>query len=236
MKRYFKIIKTFPNSNAINSIFFIDKSESVYVLSNKALSSNQYFEQGYNKEDLEDKEYFEESIGISADGYVLFKNDKVYSSTEFTFNLSTELKSLYHFPTPLYFKQENIPVEKQLPKTWEDCNKKSGYSTTVKGDANKFKGNNNVNVNMYATEKQALSAIAFAQLSQLVAEMNGNDWIANWQKHNNQWKYFIVRTEFTLKCECSSTGYFQSLVFNTKESRDFSFEHHADLWKQYFLL
>lgn len=124
--------------------------------------------------------------------------------------------------------------ESNFPKSFKDLKRVHGY---VIGENCIFRDfeycNNYVSHKIFKTQKQAESATAFAQLSQLVAEMNG-DWQPNWNDHN-ECKYVIDR-EFDTIYKGTTTVIFHPLAFKTAEARDFSFQHHEKYWKTYYQL
>ena len=92
----------------------------------------------------------------------------------------------------------------------------------------------NTDKSTFKTEKKAKSALAYAQLTQLMAlpEYNG-DWVPDWSDDNHK---FIIRrhgndleTDYYLK-----THY--SISFKSKEIRDKFLENNLDLLKEYFEL
>ena len=88
--------------------------------------------------------------------------------------------------------------------------------------------------NIYKTEKQAKSALAYAQLTQLMAlpEYNG-DWVPDW--NNDCIKYTIERWINKL-ASCSRRHSFANIFFKSVEIRDKFFENNYDLLKEYFEL
>jgi hypothetical protein len=181
-------------------------------------------------EDLKMTEFFEESIGVSKDNYILFNKDVVYKIINNKVEAVLKTKFSDDF-THCYYKKENVTFVKELPKTWESCNKKVGYIAFIGGNTRKF--TDNIKAIMYATDKQALSSIAFAQLSQLVADMNG-DWNYSWSKEPCL-KYTIVRHRDELHLE-DCRKYFKHLCFEKKEDAEFSLLHHKKLWEQMYEL
>lgn len=119
--------------------------------------------------------------------------------------------------------------EPNYPKSWKDLKMQKGYSKYGKVECSSIVTSIG---EIFATELQILSAIAYAQLSQLVAEMNG-DWQPNWD--NSELKYGIRRFGNYL-AKSNIIGEYLPLVFKTVEARDFSFEFHKDLWKTYYQL
>ncbi len=98
-----------------------------------------------------------------------------------------------------------------------------------------------VDRNIFATEKQAKSSLAFAQLSQLHKVMideynliNNCNWKPNWHDYE-QAKYTVSRYKNNLILHKSTTG-FKYLTFPTQELAEFSLEHHRELWKDYYEL
>lgn len=84
----------------------------------------------------------------------------------------------------------------------------------------------------FSNSKQAESVLAYAQLSQLVAEMNGNKEL-DWEDTSD--KFIITRHNNRLVTDVN-IRVFHPLAFKTVEARDFSFEFHKDLWKTYYQL
>lgn len=112
---------------------------------------------------------------------------------------------------------ENCELIK-YPKSWEDLQVKFPVGSTK------------IDKRIFATEKQFQSIIAYAQLSQLVGEMNG-DWQPDWTDTND--KFVITRHNNGLVTDVN-IRIFHPLAFKSKEARDFSFHHHELLWKQYW--
>lgn len=126
--------------------------------------------------------------------------------------------------------------EPNYPKSWEDLKEIEGHYLSQYSGNLHFSHSTSLGTYkkvVFNTEKQALSCLTFAQLSQLVAEMNG-DWQPNWNDHN-QCKYVIDR-EFDTIYKCTTTVIFHPLAFKSKEARDFSFQHHEKYWKTYYQL
>ena len=86
----------------------------------------------------------------------------------------------------------------------------------------------------FRTKKQAKSALAYAQLTQLMAlpEYNG-DWVPDWSKDDNK---FIIRR---LTNEIDFNFYkktYHPISFKSAEIRDKFLENNLDLLKEYFEL
>ena len=87
----------------------------------------------------------------------------------------------------------------------------------------------------FKTEKQAKSALAYAQLTQLMAlpEYNGN-WVPDW-KNRIQLKHCIEMVSMNIVTATFSTAY-SKLSFKTAEIRNRFLENNYDLLKEYFEL
>lgn len=98
------------------------------------------------------------------------------------------------------------------------------------------------NINLFSNKKQAESALAFAQLSQLHKAMideynkvNNCDWKPNWNNHFGE-NWAVCRFFNKICFFAKDDGFFQPLSFPTKEMAQFSLENHRELWKQYYQL
>ena len=85
------------------------------------------------------------------------------------------------------------------------------------------------------TEKQAKSALAYAQLTQLMAlpEHNG-DWVPDWVSET-QLKHCIEMDSMNIVSATFSTAY-SKLSFKSAEVRDKFLKNNYDLLKEYFEL
>jgi hypothetical protein len=122
-------------------------------------------------------------------------------------------------------------IKKQLPKTWEELKKISGYYVNgnfVLGSENKDFPTYYNHVNLFATEEQAKASIALAQLSQL-REVYRNGWVPDWKI--DEYKFCI---EFNGDETNKQYYYFQNnfLSFQDKETRDLFLENFKDLIEQ----
>lgn len=128
----------------------------------------------------------------------------------------------------------------KYPESWKDLKEIEGYYLSQYSSNLHFSHSTSLGTYkkvVFNTEKQALSCLAYAQLSQLIAEINQN-WQPNWCDLDS-YKFVIVRSEnrqgsYLTKQEYTTT--FHPLAFKTAEARDFSFEFHKDLWKTYYQL
>lgn len=124
----------------------------------------------------------------------------------------------------LYGKDKNLDVillqnftekeltEKGLPKTWEELEVINGYYLNEDSwfEAKKYH-TYQVHRNLFQTEKQAKSALAMAQLSQLMYVYN-DGWIPNWG--SSDIKCCIGRSDKYLET-CAVNYHYRFLVFKT---------------------
>lgn len=93
------------------------------------------------------------------------------------------------------------------------------------------------NRNVFATEKQAKSALAMAQISQIMAndERFGGVVTDKEFEDDNVWKYAIARNRNRIVfCQnCRSDSF---LSFHTSEQRDLFLEENEDLVKDYLMI
>ena len=93
----------------------------------------------------------------------------------------------------------------------------------------------NTNRSTFKTEKQAKSALAYAQLTQLMAlpEYNG-DWNPDWEKETED-KYVIRRIKNNVVQDVFTTSYFH-LAFKSYKIAGKFLKNNLDLLKEYFEL
>jgi hypothetical protein len=92
----------------------------------------------------------------------------------------------------------------------------------------------NIDRSTFKTEKQAKSALAYAQLTQLMAlpEYNG-DWVPDWS--DDELKYIIRLYGSGLDTDYYSNTH-HHISFKSEEIRDKFLENNLDLLKEYFEL
>ena len=133
----------------------------------------------------------------------------------------------------IVFKQ----IECKYPKSWEDAFIGShicGYwanncSVIIMSD----KDAESCDKNVFKTKKQAKSALAYAQITQLMAlPCYNGDWIPDW-KNRNEEKYFPYRANNII---LSGIVYaeFQHVAFKSYNIYKAFLENHEDLLRQYF--
>ena len=88
--------------------------------------------------------------------------------------------------------------------------------------------------NIFKTEKQAKSALAYAQLTQLMAlpEYNG-DWVPDWSDDERK---YIIRLYWSGIDTASYSNTHHPISFKSAEIRDKFLENNYDLLKEYFEL
>lgn len=132
-----------------------------------------------------------------------------------------------------YTKEELEAPE--LPTSWRDIGLMDGYFITKDSAiclATECNSKLTQHKNVFATEKQAQSALAMAQLSQLMKAYNG-DWTPNWTSNSDQIKYAITLHNGTVGKDDLYKSY-QFLVFPTAKLRHTFLINFEPLINQYF--
>ena len=139
-------------------------------------------------------------------------------------------------------------IVNEYPKSWEDLKKIDGWY--INDDSKISKITNCQAINEYTdlcfTKKQCESILAFAQLTQLHAEIikiynkeNNCDWkpvystTKLFDTHHKTDLFVVVRGLNKIEVNVRSTMY-HHLVFSTRELAEFSAKHHKKLWEQYY--
>ncbi len=219
--------------NISNCIKIVDVLEHHYVGENDEQYSKYYARKATNEEIIA---YYEKQGWIKG---AKFKYDNhIYEVDYLDFDKFFDTIFVWHKKIdkePSGILIENcILLKNSFPKSWEDLKEISGFN--IFENEKYFEKNNpseNTRKRWFKTLKQSQSVTAFAQLSQLVAEMNG-DWITDFND-TYQAKYVVKRNSSELHEE---TLYheFHPLAFKTAEARDFSFQHHVELWSAFYQL
>jgi hypothetical protein len=94
---------------------------------------------------------------------------------------------------------QNLEIKKGLSKSWTDLGGIKGYYLTDLSDIQEEASSSAMMTdrNIFATKEQAESSRAYAMLTQLMKEANG-DWVADW-RDGDQAKYVLVAKEDTLE-------------------------------------
>ena len=130
-------------------------------------------------------------------------------------------------------------IESKYPKSWNEAfvgNNISGYWIGSSGEirvANRPALSGDKNTFKY--KEQAESALAYAQLTQLMAlPCYNGDWTPNWDDPNQE-RYCITRMKYDI-VKLDYSGYFSFLAFKSEKVRDEFFNNHMDLIKQFHQL
>lgn len=127
--------------------------------------------------------------------------------------------------------EENFGKENLISITWESLEEISGYYIT-----NNSTHQTNYSIhdrNIFATENQAKSCLAMAQLSQLMLIYNG-DWVPNWNNGNEN-KYCIQCDAVEGKLNISLYNYIKHfLAFKTNKTAENFMREQNDLIKEYY--
>ena len=93
------------------------------------------------------------------------------------------------------------------------------------------------NFNIFATEKQAKSALAMARISQIMANDERFGGVVTDKEWNNKitCKYVIDR-KFDVIIKSTYLSYYTFLAFHTEEQRDLFLEENEDLVRDYLML
>lgn len=148
-----------------------------------------------------------------------------------------EAKSLYGKDDNLdKILEINFPnIKSKLPIKWEDLPTMGGYYITRMSNISSTDFNLAVddNKNIFATHNQAESALAYAQLTQLMKYYAPNDdKLIDWTSEK-QVKYCIIRKGNEIIKDYFVKNHFP-IAFLDKDIRDMFFDAHMDLLKIYF--
>ncbi len=133
-----------------------------------------------------------------------------------------------------YIKYKKVKFK--YPKLWEDvfwAKPISGfdirlYNSDMRSATSREKS-------LFKTKKQAASALAYAQLTQLMAlPCYNGDWVPDWN-NLSQIKYSIERLKYDI-VKLDFIGYFSFLTFKSEKVRDEFFNNHMDLIRQFYQL
>lgn len=132
---------------------------------------------------------------------------------------------------------ESLTLTK-IQKKWRDNEKNtiSGYYTHSDFRITHSKDHNNIkeNYNIFATEKQAKSALAMARISQIMANDERFGGAITDEEWNTNKKYIIIRRGNNLEIE--TRYYYEYLAFHTNEQADLFLKENRDLVKDYYMM
>jgi hypothetical protein len=133
--------------------------------------------------------------------------------------------------------EEIIILRKKKPTPkWEDLKRISGCyiaDNCIIRPATDVTTNGE-NKNVFLTEKHAKSALAMAQISQLIPFYGGEITDEEW-KDSDMKKYVIMRDSSEVKCVVCYLNY-DFLAFHTKEQRDGFLKNNEQLVKDYLMI
>jgi hypothetical protein len=132
----------------------------------------------------------------------------------------------------------SIVLRKKKSKfpTWESLGNISGVFIGTASEFFEASGVpvSNNNRNIFLTEKHAKSALAMAQISQLIPYYGGEITNDEW-KDGSIRKYIIFRkTSYVGRCEAYSN--YELLAFHTQEQRDEFLKNNEQLVKDYLMI
>lgn len=122
--------------------------------------------------------------------------------------------------------------KKKAINCWEDLEKISGYNITTENDIVHYSRLDVIeeNKNIFLNEKFAKSALALAQISQLLPYYDSNvDW------KNVKYKYCIDK-EYNKIAINQWTNIYHVLAFNSKEEAERFLKYNEQLVKDYYML
>lgn len=130
---------------------------------------------------------------------------------------------------------------KPVTKRWRDKKSVTIRGFYIHNDATicDYKGENeSCNYNVFATEKHAKSALAMAQISQIIAndERFGGVVTDEEFKDENKWTYSINRNGNKISMYQGYFGVDHFLSFHTQEQRDLFLKENEDLVKDYLMI
>ena len=131
-------------------------------------------------------------------------------------------------------KLQAVDIKKPV-KRWEHLGKINGFYINAFSNI-KPAFNRSVeihNKNLFKTDKQALSSLAYAQLTQLMADVNG-DWDADWTNSiRDRWCIDAQSGELWVEVYDISHCF---LAFPTEEIAEEFLENHRELIEQFYQL
>lgn len=154
---------------------------------------------------------------------------------EYLINLGYKNVNLNDYEISKYSDEEIILKKKFKCPKWGDLNRISGYYITdncsIRPATNVIA--NGENKNVFLTEKYAKSALAMAQISQLMPYYGGE--ITNEEWGNSSSKYIIDKYDNRIDISFHRNAYY-FLAFHTSEQRDEFLKNHEQLVKDYLMI
>lgn len=130
------------------------------------------------------------------------------------------------------FERIVFKKKKTIINSWEDIEELSGYTISLETDIKYWSGLTTIaeNKNVFLNEKYTKSALALAQISQLLPYYNTN---VDWDR--NTIKYCIVRVCNRIYIDTKQSSYYL-LAFNSKEEAERFLKYNEQLVKDYFMM
>lgn len=122
--------------------------------------------------------------------------------------------------------------KEKIINTWDNLHLIEGCYIGSKGEIINYKHGGTIcsNRNIFLNEKYAKSALALAQISQLLPYYDTNvDW------DNNKPKWCIAKSRNNINIDCWQSAY-HLLAFNTKEEAERFLKHNEQLVKDYYMI
>lgn len=133
---------------------------------------------------------------------------------------------------------QNLEIKKEISKSWEDLGRVEGYYVNGLSDiddVHNIKGTYvdsiKKNRNTFATKAQAESSRAYAMLTQLMKETNG-DWVADWSNFDQD-KYCIYREDDSLEVIVAGLVYV-FIALKSEAIRDEFLANHEESIKTFY--
>lgn len=138
--------------------------------------------------------------------------------------------------------KETIILKKKKPEypKWEDLKKITGYYIKAGSNISELNEFNihdaiHFNKNVFLTKKHAKSALAMAQISQLISYYGGEITDEEWMD-NSMRKYALLRNNNKIKLVDGCLMVYSFLVFHTEEQRDEFLKNNEQLVKDYLMI
>lgn len=185
------------------------------------------------------------SFHVDAD-YGVQLDDIVVDSLKIIINNYMKTKELKITPPEGYeIDKENSTFEciqfKPIVKRWKDNKNaiiRGFYIDTFSYIYNNNGKNESHNHNLFATKKQAKSALAMAQISQIMANderFGGIVTDEEWEDTDLD-KYVILRNNLNTTCNGTACYNYSFLAFHTIKQRDLFLKENEDLVKDYLMI
>jgi hypothetical protein len=134
-----------------------------------------------------------------------------------------------------------IVEEVEEPEFWSDCthNTFDGFIINTGQSISKIQNISNIKLHhdVYATEKQAKSALAMARISQIMANdiENFGGVITDEEWENAEWKFVIYRNGSFI-CKTAIMNDYSFLAFHTEKQRDLFLEKYPQLVHDFLMI